>query len=121
MQKTVERDWVDVLLQEMSSGKKYKRLIQKCINHMGEYKKLYKYYDVNSLHTLPNLENSENYYSDPTEFNDPFDCNVGISADQLIRMCLPGMYEQLEGASLDPDVRRMIETVMFGGNDTYYS
>lgn len=119
MQKPVERNWVDVLLQEMASGKKYKRLIQKCINNMGGQKKLYKYYDVNSPYTLPNLESTENYYRDPTEFNDPFDCNVGISADQLIRMCLPGMYEQLEGASLDPDVRRMIETVMFGGNDTH--
>ena len=119
MAKMARDNWVDTLLQEMATGKKYKRLIQQCINNIGENKRLYKYYDLDSPYTIPNIENSENYYSDPTSFNDPFDCNVGISADQLIRLCLPSVYDQLFDTSLDPPVRNMIESLLFGETVAY--
>lgn len=111
--------WVDVLLQEITEGKKYKRLIQKCINNMGEHTKLYKYFDLNSPYTLSNIENSENYYNNPTDFNDPFDCNIGISADQLIKLCLPDLYDRLFDTSLDPKTRTIIDTLLFGDSVTY--
>lgn len=111
--------WVDSLLSEVATGRPYNRLIQKCINNMDAPKRLYKYYDLKSKYTFPNLENSQNYYNNPTEFNDPFDCNIGVSADQLIRLCIPGVWEQAFGENLDPVVRSMIDTVMFGDTTTY--
>ena len=111
--------WVDALLQEIATRKPYRRLIQKCIDNMDTPKLLYKYYDLQSEFTFPNLENSQNYYNNPTAFNDPFDCNIGVSADQLIRLCLPGVWEQAFGANLDPAVRTMIDTVMFGNTAAY--
>ena len=119
MEKLTKDNWVDALLREIAGGKQYLRLIQKCIDHMGTSKKLYKYYDLNSPYTLTNIENFENFYNTPTAFNDPFDCNIGISADQLIRLCMPGVYSQIYNAELDPTVRAMIEAIIFGDADTY--
>lgn len=119
MAKAKNDGWVSALLNEVATGKPYRRLIQKCIDNMDAPKRLYKYYDLKSEHTLPNLENSQNYYNNPTAFNDPFDCNIGVSADQLIRLCMPGVCEQAFGADLDPAVRTMIDTVMFGNAATY--
>ena len=82
--------WVEDLIQQMLSGKKYKRLIQKCIDHMEDgHKKLYKYYSFNSEYTLGNIENATIFYSNPVTFNDPFDCNIGISVDQLFSALMP--------------------------------
>lgn len=82
--------WVEDLIQQMLSGKKYKRLIQKCIDHMEDgHKKLYKYYSFNSEYTLGNIEKATIFYSNPVTFNDPFDCNIGISVDQLFSALMP--------------------------------
>ena len=48
-------------------------------------KKLYKYYSLDSSNTWSNLINNEVYFSDPISFNDPFDCNMGISDDELLK------------------------------------
>lgn len=48
-------------------------------------KKLYKYYSLDSSNTWSNLINNEVYFSDPISFNDPFDCNMGISDDDLLK------------------------------------
>ena len=42
MAKLIKDNWVDALLHEIAGGKQYLRLIQKCIDHMGTSKKLYK-------------------------------------------------------------------------------
>ena len=119
MAKTQKDDWISALLNEAATGKSYRRIIQKCIDNMDAPKLLYKYYDLKSEYTLLNLENAQNYYNNPTAFNDPFDCNIGISADQLIRLCMPGVCEQAFGENLDPAVRSMIDTVMFGDTTAY--
>lgn len=119
MAKTPNGNWVTTLLNEVATGKPYRRLIQKCIDNMDAPKRLYKYYDLKSEYTLPNLENAQNYYNNPTAFNDPFDCNIGVSADQLIRLCMPSVYEKVYNTELDPAVRTMIDAVMFGDAATY--
>lgn len=119
MVKQTKDNWIDALLHEIAGGKQYLRPIQKCIDHMGASKKLYKYYDLDSPYTLTNIENFENFYNNPTAFNDPFDCNIGISADQLIRLCMPGVYSKIYNAELDPAVRAMIEAIIFGDAETY--
>lgn len=106
--------WVEQLMQQLAKGKQFRRLIQQCIINMGEDKKLYKYYDVDAEHTLGNIYASINYYNNPVAFNDPFDCNVGISSDQLIRVLLPDLFDQIYQPTIDPSLKQMIETIMFG-------
>lgn len=110
---TERNKWVDELMQQLANGKQYKRLIQQCIVNMGEDKKLYKYYDLDSEHTIDNIRSSINYYNNPVAFNDPFDCNVGISSDQLIRVLLPEVFDQIFQPTIDPSLKQMIETIMF--------
>ena len=118
MADSVKYHWVDTLLQEIAAGKQYRRLIQQCIDNMDN-KKLYKYYDLASQYTLPNILNSQNFYSNPVSFNDPFDCNIGISADQLMRLFSSSLYDQLYGSTLDPAVHTMLDAVMYNDVSTY--
>lgn len=50
--------------------------------------KLYKYCNVDN-NTINNIKNSTFYLSDFSEFNDPFDSNIGISVNQLYQFLLP--------------------------------
>lgn len=85
-----DRKWIDELLDAFSNGNLPEDAIQLCVEHMNRnHRRLYKYYDLGSEYTLPNLELFANYYNDPTKFNDPFDCNIGLSLDQLFRLALP--------------------------------
>lgn len=106
-------EWVDKLMAQLANGKQYKRLIQQCIVHLKKDKKLYKYYDLNSEYTFDNISGSINYYNNPVAFNDPFDCNIGISSDQFLRVLLPGVFDQVYQSTIDPALKRMIETIMF--------
>ncbi len=83
-----DTDWVNQVIEEVVSGKHYKRLIQTGIDHLPN-KKLYKYYSFASEYTVENLENGIIYLQNPNEFNDPFDCNIGISMNQIIQMVMP--------------------------------
>lgn len=105
--------WVDELMEQLAKGKQYKRLIQQCIIHLKEDRKLYKYYDLDSEYTINNISSSINYYNNPVAFNDPFDCNIGISSDQFLRILLPGVFDQVYQPAIDPALKRMIETIMF--------
>lgn len=80
-------------------------------------KKLYKYYSLDSSNTWSNLINNEVYFSDPISFNDPFDCNMGISDNELLKSIIALavtksnaeiLFEQaialLEFFQQDPDV-----------------
>ena len=111
--------WVHELLAEIAGGKQYKRLVQQCLNNMGENKKLYKYYDLDAVHTFDNVENAINYYQDPAKFNDPFDCNIGISTDQIIRILFPELIEKALGKHLDPVAKKLLETILWGENVDY--
>ena len=91
-----DRKWVDELLSLLSTGDLSEDSIQVCIEHMNRHhRQLYKYYDLASEFTMPNLELYANYYNDPTQFNDPFDCNIGLSVDQLFQLLLPVALQQL--------------------------
>ena len=53
--------------------------------------KLYKYYSFapnDSNHSIDNFENNIIYFSLPQKFNDPFDCVMGISLDEMTRSFL---------------------------------
>ena len=90
----LENNWVDEYLRSIVAGKKKKRPIQFGIDHLPG-KKLYKYYSFSSEHTIKNLKNDIIYLQNPVVFNDPFDCNIGISVNQLFRMLLPNQFDEV--------------------------
>ena len=118
MIKECDFSWVDSVIAQVVSGKSYKRLIQKCLDNMVEtQKKLYKYYSFNSEYTLSNIENSNVFYSNPVTFNDPFDCNIGISINQFFKIILPNLLPEFD-QNLNEDEKNILEALMFGNSET---
>lgn len=90
----MDYDWVKKVIEDSVAGKQFKRRIQSGIDHL-ENKKLYKYYSFASEYTVPNLENNVIYLQNPVLFNDPFDCNIGISVNQLLRVLMPNFFDKI--------------------------
>ena len=110
--------WVDSIITQLLSGKRYKRLIQKCLDNMdGNQKKLYKYYSFNSEYTFSNIENSHVFYSNPVTFNDPFDCNIGISINQFFKILPPNVLPMFD-QNLNKDEKKILESLIFGNSET---
>lgn len=51
----------------------------------------------------------------PVLFNDPFDCNIGMSVNQLIRALMPDFFDKIL-PDTNADVRDALSSWMFGGN-----
>lgn len=105
-------DWVDRVIEDTSNGKIYKRCIQSGIDHLP-CKKLYKYYSFSSKFTIPNIKDSLIYLQNPTEFNDPFDCNIGISVNQLFRIVFPNLFDEIL-PNTNSAVREILGSWMLG-------
>ena len=105
--------WIEKLIQETVDGKKHKRRIQYGIDKIpNPGKKLYKYYSFESQYTLSNLEDGIIYLQNPNEFNDPFDCNIGISINQLANALMPDlMNSAIQNSS--PIVSDVLKTCLF--------
>lgn len=58
--------------------------------------KLYKYCSIDD-NTINNIKNSVFYLSDFSEFNDPFDSNIGVSVDQVYKRLLPYVNSNFDG------------------------
>lgn len=58
--------------------------------------KLYKYCSIDD-NTINNIKNSVFYLSDFSEFNDPFDSNIGVSVDQVYKCLLPYVNSNFDG------------------------
>lgn len=58
--------------------------------------KLYKYCSIDD-NTINNIKNSVFYLSDFSEFNDPFDSNIGVSVDQVYKCLLPYVNLNFDG------------------------
>lgn len=71
-------------------------VFEECLNYFcTSDKKFYKYYSLNSAFTLTNLINETIYLSKPLSFNDPFDCNLGITPDQVFQASQPEFIHKL--------------------------
>lgn len=105
-------DWVNKVIEDTVAGKRFKRRIQSGIDHL-ENKKLYKYYSFASKYTIPNLENNVIYLQNPVLFNDPFDCNIGISVNQLLRVLMPNFFDEII-PNTSNDVRNILSSWMLG-------
>lgn len=111
---TEDRAWVDKLLNTLFIGDTPENPIHICIKHMNRnHRQLYKYYDLESTFTLPNLEQYSNYYSNPTQFNDPFDCNIGLSINQIFQLIFPVVLQKLY-PTWSKDMIDIVTTIVFG-------
>ena len=71
-------------------------IFEECLKYFcTSDKKFYKYYSLNSAFTLTNLINDTIYLSKPLSFNDPFDCNLGITPDQIFQASQPEFIHKL--------------------------
>lgn len=107
-------DWINKVIEDTIIGKKFKRRIQIGIDHL-DGKKLYKYYSFSSEYTIPNIKNETIYLQNPVLFNDPFDCNIGMSVNQLIRVLMPDFFDKIL-PDTNADVRDALSSLMFGDN-----
>ena len=107
-------DWINQVIEDTMRGKQFKRRIQSGIDHL-EGKKLYKYYSLSSEFTIPNIKNGTIYLQNPVLFNDPFDCNIGMSVNQLIRALMPDFFDKIL-PDTNADVRDALSFWMFGSD-----
>lgn len=104
-------DWINQVIEDTLKGKQFKRRIQSGIDHLYG-KKLYKYYSFSSDFTLSNLQNGTIYLQNPVLFNDPFDCNIGLSVNQLIRTLMPDFFDKTL-PNTNSNVREVLASWMF--------
>lgn len=90
----LKNDWITRVIEDSVSTKQANSSMQTCINHL-ENKKLYKYYSFSSPYTLSNLTNDTIYLQNPVFFNDPFDCNIGLSVNQFAHVFLPIVFNKI--------------------------
>ena len=108
--------WINQVVEDTVRGKQFKRRIQIGIDHL-ENKKLYKYYSFLSPHTVPNLQNNVIYLQNPVFFNDPFDCNIGISINQLIRAFMPNLLDDAF-PGINDEIRNVLVSLLLGDIDS---
>lgn len=111
---STNNDWINKVIEDTIKGKRFKRRIQSGIDHL-EGKKLYKYYSFSSEFTIPNIKNGTIYLQNPILFNDPFDCNIGMSVNQLIRAFIPDFFDKIL-PDINANVRDALVSWMFGDN-----
>ena len=107
-------DWINQVIEDTMRGKQFKRRIQSGIDHLDS-KKLYKYYSLSSEFTISNIKNGTIYLQNPVLFNDPFDCNIGMSVNQLIRALMPDFFDKIL-PDTNADVRDALSSWMFGSD-----
>ena len=88
--------WVDEVLIKALREPNTTNCFEECLKHIRNSKEgFYKYYSFESQNTWTNLLNDIIYLSKPLSFNDPFDCNPGISVDQVFRAAQPEAFQRL--------------------------
>ena len=102
------------MIEDTMRGKQFKRRIQSGIDHL-DGKKLYKYYSFYSKFTIPNIKNGTIYLQNPILFNDPFDCNIGMSVNQLIRAIMSDFFDKIL-PDTNSDVRDALSSWLFGSD-----
>lgn len=80
--------------------------------------KLYKYYSFENEWSLKNLERDIIHFSKPQTFNDPFDCVLGFSINQALKVLLPTFFDKnLNFSKRDPRIKEIIQ-MLFGEQPT---
>lgn len=77
--------------------------------------KLYKYYSFEDEYAISNLENNLIHFSDPENFNDPFDCYMGFSVDVIMKTMFETLFLdkfQIDGPYSEQTIKA-IKSIIF--------
>ena len=93
-----DTSWIKPQLDSLFSGRVLDAFLQCSVKEKIDMfgGKLYKYYSFapnDSNYSINNFENNIIYFSLPKKFNDPFDCVMGISLDEMTRSFLMSVLD----------------------------
>lgn len=119
-----DTSWIKPQLKQFFDGKfdwlKFEQLYREKKDRFN--RKLYKYYSFkenDSNHSLDNFENDIIYFSKPAIFNDPFDCIMGLSIDDLAHSFMMPLINQ--SISVDDEnsevIKQTLEGLLFDGKE----
>ena len=122
--KLKDTSWIKPQLKELFAGKYdwfgFNRLYKEKLDRFNG--KLYKYYSFSkddSNHSLDNFKNDIIYFSKPEIFNDPFDCMMGISIDDLAHSFLMPLINKSIGENEENSevIKQSLEGLLFEGKE----
>ena len=115
-----DTSWIKTQLKQCFNGKYdwlgFEELYREKIARFNG--KLYKYYsfsEKDSNHALGNFENNIIYFSKPEIFNDPFDCIMGLSIDDLAHSFIMPLVNESIGVNDKNSevVKQALESLLF--------
>ena len=122
--KLKDTSWIKPQLKELFAGKYdwlgFNQLYKEKLDRFNG--KLYKYYSFSkddSNHSLDNFKNDIIYFSKPEIFNDPFDCMMGISIDDLAHSFLMPLINKSIGENEENSevIKQSLEGLLFEGKE----
>lgn len=115
-------DWIKPQLKDLFSGKydwvEFKQAYkEKLVRFNGKLYKYYSFSKVDANHSLDNFKNDIIYFSKPEIFNDPFDCLMGISIDDLAHSFMMPLINQSIGINDKNSelIKQGLEVLLFEG------
>lgn len=116
--------WIKAQLKQFFDSKydwsRFNQLYEEKISRFN--RKLYKYYSFSKddfNHSLDNLENDIIYFSKPEMFNDPFDCIMGLSIDDLAHSFMMPLINQSIAVNSENSgmIKQTLECLLFDGRE----
>ena len=109
-------DWIDEHLNKMIIDDIYVKLstIAEKMEILGG--KLYKYYSFEDEYSLVNLKNNTVHFTKPYKFNDPFDCVISITLNDIFKFFVPKLIDDSieKDAENEELIRPLIKQCLVG-------
>ena len=109
-------DWIDEHLNKMIIDDIYVKLstIAEKMEILGG--KLYKYYSFEDEYSLVNLKNNTVHFTKPYKFNDPFDCVISITLNDIFKFLVPKLIDDSieKDAENEELIRPLIKQCLVG-------
>ena len=109
-------DWIDEHLNKIIIDDIYVKLstIAEKMEILG--RKLYKYYSFEDEYSLVNLKNNTVHFTKPYKFNDPFDCVISITLNDIFKFFVPKLIDDSieKDAENEELIRPLIKQCLVG-------
>ena len=109
-------DWIDEHLNKIIIDDIYFKLstIAEKMEILGG--KLYKYYSFEDEYSLVNLKNNTVHFTKPYKFNDPFDCVISITLNDIFKFFVPKLIDDSieKDAENEELIRPLIKQCLVG-------
>ena len=109
-------DWIDEHLNKIIIDDIYVKLstIAEKMEILGG--KLYKYYSFEDEYSLVNLKNNTVHFTKPYKFNDPFDCVISITLNDIFKFFVPKLIDDSieKDAENEELIRPLIKQCLVG-------